>query len=400
MADKFSVVISVCAFDAEVEDPDALLDSYHAPDGWADAVTEAGADAVTVVQRFSRNALIRRGRVDYHFVADGAPPSPAGTFWGSRMTHTIQRLAPTVVHIDGLVFPLIVRHLRLRLHRQTALAVQDHGGLDVQSPSFQTHRWRALYRFGLGAADGFLFTARDQASPFLRAGIIGSSDAIHEVLESSTNLASWPLGTDAGYRLPGQPALLWVGRLDSNKDPLTVLDGFERVAEALPNAALTLVYGDDILLAEVTSRIASSPLLRSRVHLRGRMPQSALPGLYAGADLFVLGSHREVACFSLIEALSFGVTPVVTDIPPFRAITDHGRLGPLFPPGDASAFARAIQQVAGGDLAARRSFVRGHFARELSWPAVGRRALSVYRALAKARKEVIAEWTRCRTVAV
>ena len=28
----------------------------------------------------------------------------------------------------------------------------------------------------------------------------------------------------------GDPALLWVGHLDANKDPLTVLEGFEQVA--------------------------------------------------------------------------------------------------------------------------------------------------------------------------
>jgi glycosyltransferase involved in cell wall biosynthesis len=77
---------------------------------------------------------------------------------------------------------------------------------------------------------------------------------------------------------------------------------------------------------------------------------------------------------------------VVTDIPPFRALTDGGRLGALFPPGNADELARALREVAAGDLAARRRLVREHFDRELSWPAVGRRALEVYRGAAASRR--------------
>jgi glycosyltransferase involved in cell wall biosynthesis len=154
----------------------------------------------------------------------------------------------------------------------------------------------------------------------------------------------------------------------------------------LPQAALTLVYGDDSLLPAVEAWIEGHRVLRARIHLRGRVERKSLPALYRSADLFVIGSHREVACFSLIEALSFGVTPVVTDIPPFRAITSGGRIGALFPPGDSRALARAIQLVGAGDRHARRTLVRAHFERELSWSAVGARALAAYRSTVSSRR--------------
>lgn len=375
MTDKLNIAIAVAAYDPAVDSPDALLDAYHAPEGWADAVKAAGADKVTVVQRFRRDALIRRGLIDYHFVADGGVAAPSRWFWGSSIARILKHLAPNVVHLDGLVFPMVVRHLRLRLDKGTTILVQDHGGFSLQSA--RTWPSRVLYRLGLSAADGFLFTAREQAVPLIGAGIMASTDTIYDIVESSTDVGTWSIEANEALPLPGRPALLWVGRLDSNKDPLTVLDGFELAA--LPEAHLTMVYGDDVLLGEVKARISSSPFLRDRVHLRGRLPQRRLPALYAGADIFVLGSRREVACFSLLEALSFGVIPVVTDIPPFRAITNNGELGRLFLPGDARTLAQAIEQVAESDVSARRSFVRAYFERELSWPSVGRKALSIYR---------------------
>jgi glycosyltransferase involved in cell wall biosynthesis len=374
------VVLANCAFDPDIADPDALLARYHSLAGWAKALAEASDDAVTVVQRFGRDAHLRRGRVDYQFVKDDAPAFPPRWFLGRTVARTVARLEPDVVDVKGLVFPLLVRHLRLRLGVRTSIFVRDHGGFNEQSPSFRSWRGRTFYRFGLRVADGFLFTSRDQAAPWVRAGVIGTKNAVHEVLEASTDLASWPRDMHEGYRLPGRPALLWVGRLDANKDPLTALEGFARAGGALPDAALTMVYGEDELLAAVKARIARDPWLRTRVHLRGALPRSALPSLYAGADLFVLGSSHEVACFSLIEALSFGLTPVVTDIPPFRRLTDGGRMGALFSPGNAEALGRALERASQADFAASRQLTETYFERELSWSAIGRRALDIYRA--------------------
>jgi glycosyltransferase involved in cell wall biosynthesis len=381
-----TVVVASCPFDEDVVDPEELLERYHAMTGWAQALASAGAGAVTVVQRFGRDAVLRRGSVEYRLVADGAPGLAPPWFLGSRMARVITALRPDVVHVDGFVFPVLVGCLRVRLPRRTAIVVQDHGGVRLQSGSLRTAGRRLLYGFGLGAADAFLFTAREQAAPWQDAGIIRRRHAVYEVLESSTDMGSWPPAADAASELPGSPAMLWVARLDANKDPLTVLEGFAQAATSLPQAALTLVYGEDLLLPAVEAWIAARPDLQSRIHLRGRVERTALPAFYRSADLFIIGSHREVACFSLIEALSFGVTPVVTEIPAFRAITASGRIGALFPPGNPGALARAIGLVSQGDYRARRSSVRAHFERELSWSVVGGRALAAYRAALDGRR--------------
>lgn len=384
--DRGRIVLVVVSyiFDPKVADADALVERFH---GWADAVARAGmgAVAVAVVQRYARDLVLRRGMVDYRFVADDKPAVPPAWFAGGRVVEAVRALGPTVVHVDALVFPALVRRLRMTLPRRTSILAQDHGGIHAQSPLFRSWPRRALFSAGLRGADGLLFTASEQAGPWRRAGIIGRFQAIHEVLEGSTDLAGQPF-TVAERPLPGRPSLLWVGRLDANKDPLGVLRGFELAGPALPNSVLTMVFGDDQLLPQVRSRIAESPTLRARVRLLGRVERSALPALYSGADLFVLGSHHEGSGYALLEALSFGVTPVVTDIPSFRRITGEGRLGALFPPGDAAKLAVALGAMGALDLASRRAVVRAHFERHLSWSAVGRRAVEIYGAAALARQ--------------
>jgi glycosyltransferase involved in cell wall biosynthesis len=384
MASTPTVVIVSPTPHRERRDAEAILAARTPLVHWASALREAGARAVTVVQRHPRMETLRRDGVDYVFVGEPlrVPAPLAAPLWNARAARTVAALAPDVVHVDGMVDPLVVRQLKRRLARRVPLLVQDHGGIHAGSPGFRRLTWRALHRFGLGAADGFLFTARELARPWRDAGIIDGGQAVYEISESSTRLAEIVAG-GAGERLPGEPALLWVGRLDANKDPLTVLAAFERALPSLPGAALTMVFSEAPLLEDARRRIAG-PALGGRVHLRGRVAHAALAPLYASADLFVLGSHHESCGFALLEALSFGVTPVVSDIPAFRALTG-GRVGALAPVGDAAAFAGAIERLgraAPGDRAERRARVRDHFSRALAWPAVGRRALEIYAAAA------------------
>ncbi len=370
---------------ARDRDPEALLARYRTLEGWARAVAGAAGGPVAVVQRFERAATFRRGGVDYHFVPDAPVPQPPAWWWSLRVVEAVAALAPSVVHVHGLVYPLQVRLLRAWLPAATPLLVQDHGGIHAGSPGFRRPTWRALHRFGLRGADGLLFSAAELARPWRDAGILAPTQPVHAVPESSTDLAASP-PRPGDARTPGRPALLWVGRLDANKDPLTVLAAFERALPALPGAALTMVFGADALLPRVRARLAAAPALAERVHLLGALAPAALPALYASADLFVLGSHHEGSGYALIEALAFGVTPVVTDIPAFRALTDA--LGARFPPGDVAACARALLAAAATVRAngpAQRAEVRAHFARALSWPALGARVLAIYRAAAEGR---------------
>lgn len=383
-----AVVIAECSFERGVTDPEVLLRRYHTLVGWAEALVRAGAGRVAVVQRFGRDALLRRGSVDYHFVSDGEAPFPGPPFWGWRMTRLIRALRPDVVHVDGLLFPFLVRHLRLALPRRTSILVQDHGGIHADSAQFRSRRRRLFYRMGLAAADGFMFTTREQARPWQQAGMIGGKQTIYEVLEGSTDLADRFAGAPSTRLLPGRPALFWVGRLDENKDPLTVLRGFELAMGALPDARLSFAYGLDTLLPEINAKLASSSDLRARVNLLGKVERGDLAPLYASADVFVLGSHYEAACHSLLEALSFGSTPVVTDIPAFRRLTDSGRMGKLFPPGDPAALARALTSLADMDRQASRARVLGYFRHHLSWTVVGQSAWDAYRDAVRARSLV------------
>ncbi len=373
------------AYDPALRDPAALLDRYDTLTGWAEALVGAGAEAL-VAQRFSLDANLERRGVRY---ALGRDDGPAVATWRTHPTalHAWLRAArPDVAHVNGLMFSAQLLQLRAALGPSALIVVQDHAGLTPPS----RHGWdvaadvrRRRLRRGLACADAVLFTAREQADPWRRARVLSASARVFDVPESSTTLT--PIARDEGRQatgLHGHPALLWVGRLVPNKDPLTVLDGVERAAALVPDLRLTMVFREADLLPAVRARISRSDVLTARVRLVGEVPRSRMAAYYSAADVFVLGSRAEGSGYALIEALACGCIPAVTDIPAHRALAAAaGAPGLLWTPGDAWTLARALVRGAHLDFAAARRRIRAAFEARLSWAAVGRRALAIYATL-------------------
>jgi glycosyltransferase involved in cell wall biosynthesis len=236
-------------------------------------------------------------------------------------------------------------------------------------------RWRRAFR----GADACVFTSRALALRWCEFGLPDDLPIL-EIPEASTVLR--PIERAAASKatgLTGAPQVLWAGRLDRNKDPETILDGFELALRTLPRAQLTMVAPLGGLRTEMQRHIDSSPALCGRVALAGPLPHRDMPAYYSAADVFVSGSHHEGSGFALIEAMACGAVPCVTDIPAFRALT--GSCGARWPPGDPRAFANALVQVAGNDLAVARSAVRLHFETALSWDVIGRALHAAYEGL-------------------
>jgi glycosyltransferase involved in cell wall biosynthesis len=117
----------------------------------------------------------------------------------------------------------------------------------------------------------------------------------------------------------------------------------------------------------------------------GPLPHETVERLCRAADFFMLGSHRESCGYALLEALACGATPIVSNVPAFRAITANGKVGALCKPGDPDSFADALVSLAGRSIAALRAQAISHFKSELSFPVVGKKLLAAYEQLAELR---------------
>jgi glycosyltransferase involved in cell wall biosynthesis len=370
MAPQSMRVVQISFFnDLEGRSPAQLLDAWPTLVEVAEAASKSGI-RVSVVQACPHSEHLTRNGVHYHFL-------PFGDASGSNRASPVFRellhiLTPDVFHVHGLGFPRHTLSLAA-LAPGVPIILQDHAN---RPPSI----WRrALWRRAMATAAGMSFCASTQARPFADAGLLSPSTPLYEIPESTSRFTPGDKEEARGAtRVAGEPLVLWVGHLNENKDPLTVLEGVSEAARALPGLQLWCCFGSAPLLREVHKRIATDRMLLGRVHLLGRVPHERIELLQRAADLFVLGSHRESTGFALIEALACGLPPVVTDIPSFRSITGAGAVGQLWPCGDPRALCEALRSGAARVDAATREAVRTHFERELSFDALGRKLAAMY----------------------
>jgi glycosyltransferase involved in cell wall biosynthesis len=383
------VVPLIYFYEADLTTPESLLDRYATIKPFAKALHNEGA-SVTVVQRFHTNLDYWDSGIRFRFCADSCRPElrkweiPSSFHSSVRAVCSpgyLPEAVQTAVHLNGLLYPLQLRALRKSVPRDCSIVAQHHAG----GP--WPRRTQFLQRWGLRAADGFFFAAKDLAAPWVDGDLISKRQSIFEIMEGSNNFQRRDRSmARARTGMAGNPVVLWVGRLIALKDPITVLEGFARILERAPEARLYMAYGAEDMLLAVRERIAASKALSEAVRLLGSVEHSRLEDVYNSSDYFVLGSHHEGSGFSLAEAMACGVVPVVTDIPSFRVMTDGGRVGACWRPGSAEDFADKFLEVLGRPLEQLAHQAQSFFQSQLSYEAIARNSIRAYRELLAARQ--------------
>lgn len=338
----------------------------------AEAASIGGA-RVTLIQASLHSEYIRLNGVDVYLLQ---PDEGAHSISDSKsFALMLKEIRADVIHVQGLGFSADLARLS-KLAPHTPIFLQDHA--EKLPRLWRRNAWRR----GVAKASGISFCARAQAERFVDAKLIRPDANLFEIPECPSRFA--PGDREEARQitgLSGDPCLLWVAHLDKNKDPLTVLEGVAIATERLPGIKLWCCYRDAPLLADVRALVAADSRLTERVRLIGRVKHEQVEYFMRATDYFLQGSYREGSGYAAIEALACGATPIVTDIPSFRALGGHGAVARLWKCGDPQSLADTLVHSAAQDRDAQRVIARRYFEAELSLAAVGRKLVAAYRKL-------------------
>lgn len=303
-------------------------------------------------------------------------PNNTGLYAMAKLFYQVKKNKPDVVLMHGFIHPVLPVLFKL-INRRTKILIQNHAERPFNGPR------KMLQKLAGWCVHGFLFTGKEQAKPWLKAGIIRRKDQIYEVMEGSTPFTKQnriQAKQQLGYL--NKKLFLWVGRLDVNKDPLTVLRAFRDYVIHNDDVKLCMIYSTNDLLKEIEIFIKDYHLANF-VDLVGYVEHTELEKYYNASEYFILGSHYEGSGYALCEAMACGCVPVVTDIPSFRYMLHSGECGYLFEPGDAGHLLKVLLSLNAEDLDTKRKAVVTKFNQDLSFEGIGFKVSSIIKTICK-----------------
>ncbi len=353
---------------------DNYLDKYPTIFGWSHALANLGMQ-IKVYHRFNEDYSFIQDDVKYILVKDNLRHNLKWYNTPFEFHKQIAEDEHDVIHVNSFNYTY-QSHLLKRNHPNIKVVIQHH----AENPRNPIKRY--LLKYHSSNLDGFIFSSSEIYNTWLNKNLLPANKKFCEIMEGSSNLV-FKNRNEARRKtgLMGKPVLLWVGRLNENKDPMTVLSGFKKLVEDFPDAKLYMIFSEENLKPQVLSIINQNKSISTKVQLLGFINHDLIGDYYNSADYFVLGSHYEGSGYSLVEAMSCGVVPIVTDIPAFRMITNKGKIGALWKCSDSDSFYRSAKDIFNKPIENESKKAIDYFSDHLSFPAIAKKAKSFYESL-------------------
>lgn len=323
--------------------------------------------------RGMRAALRRRG-VDTDVISgrgEHAIPFPAVTrrppldlsLWLNRHPEALLRGRPDIVHIHG-----------------------GPGGVTFtrRLPVPVVYTAHHTYRQAFAYADPRRVLAPLEAMALRRAARVlavseSTADAVRAMRVPAHRVEVVPPGVDLPQLEPSlreEGRMLYVGRLEREKNPLAAISVMRRVIVNRPGWC-GVVVGTGRLDTAVRDAVRGS----NRITMLGRVDDDTVSRELMRASVLLMPSRFEGLGLVALEAQARETPVVGYDVTGLRDAVRDG--GILVEAGDAEALRRATVRVLEDGVLAAALGARGRefVAREHSWDAVGNRLLQVYAAV-------------------
>lgn len=167
------------------------------------------------------------------------------------------------------------------------------------------------------------------------------------VIPNGVNPDRFPSNVVPACPAPGVFTVGFVGSLKSWHGLPVLVEAFDRLRQWSPQTRL-LIVGEGPARRELETDLAERDLSHCSV-LTGAVPPEAVPALLASMDVAVAPypalDHFYFSPLKVFEYLAAGCACVASRIGQIEEIIEDGRNGLLFPPGDATALAEALNRL-------------------------------------------------------
>lgn len=248
-----------------------------------------------------------------------------------------------LIAFAGLMTPLLARlsgrytHVTLH-HLMDTVELKDVGV-----------RYEALYRFAGAVATRMLLLSNSVSvlMPGYRKILNDKYGRDNVHLRAHGILTRRPEFPDFSRRGNPEHRILAFGKWGTYKRLELMLEAFQSVSEAVPNAKLVIAGGDHPQAQGYTASIKKKWAANPKIEFRGYVPEEGLADLFQSSTVAVMPYSSSTGCSGVAHlACAFGVPIVCADLADFRQMALGEELAiEFFPPGSAQGLADGLSQL-------------------------------------------------------
>jgi glycosyltransferase involved in cell wall biosynthesis len=174
-----------------------------------------------------------------------------------------------------------------------------------------------------------------------------SAEAIYKLGVGKERVLITPMGVESGsmgqHQKKEKPCLLVMSsrKLESLYDVATLIKAIPQIVKRAKRDVKFVVIGEGSQKNNLLNLAIKNKAI-GYVEFKGVLSREALIQDYRDSDIYVSTSLSDSTSVSLLEAMAFGLIPVVTDIPGNQEWIRDGENGFLFPKYDQVALAERI----------------------------------------------------------
>ncbi len=278
--------------------------------------------------------------------------------------------SPDVVHINGIGPSLLTPFTRLMGLR---VVVTNHG------PDYDRQNWGRVAKFvlRLGEKVGGLYANEVIVISTVIANII--RERCHResnLIYNGVNLPEKSKESDFITQIGAEPDkyMLAVARFVPEKGLLDLIQAFK----ALNCDYKLVIAGDADYETDYSRNLREMPADDDRIIMTGYITGEPLNQVYTHARLFILPSYHEGLPISLLEALSYGLPVLVSDIPANKEIELPAER--YFRCGDVDDLKEKMEVLMEKGLSEeQRQEIQNQIEEKYNWDSIAEQTIAVYR---------------------
>jgi glycosyltransferase involved in cell wall biosynthesis len=328
-----------------------LIHDYFPRVGGAQALLRAqaphlqalGAEVTILTRRFpGALAFEKIDGIPVHRLPAPAPKALGSLIFTAAAVSLLHRLQPDVIHANEFISPATAALFAKRLTGAPVVVTPHRSGPLGDVQRLQNRRGgQARLKALREQADAFIVISQEIGVELRGIGLPAQKlHFINNGVDTTRFAPADPMRKPALRQKIGLPAaaltVIFTGRLVAEKRLDNLLTVWPALRAACPQAELLLLGAGD-------QEAALRAMPAEGVHFLG--PQSDVTPYLQAADIFVLPSAAEGLSVAMLEAMSSGLAPLVTNVGGAAEVIRDGQNGLLIPSDDLPALQNALTKL-------------------------------------------------------